>query len=398
MNQEVRSTVSSRLNSEYFDRRNRQRDRILTNYQELSRTNQEQEDQLRAQVNDLLLQLEVLKTKKRRARINFNMQKEWLDSKLHELTTQHSQLSQEIDTQEGLTREDHAVSSLEESETLKTFMHSIRPLEDASQIVLEEKQQAEQSLTELMQRLEDLNAEFSGLNAEIRKNQTEIEQLQSDKYQREREFFKIKAKNPLEYDEIVQEVEIQRQVAALKEKKSKKSNELNEIDRKIAETERDHTEATAKLERWERHRTAGSVNAQEEAQLTKLENELAVLCHDLLPLDKAISLAAKERGIDITACIVKEQYKLIEDHESKIVERVKVKNKAFQAKINELNHIVQQELAMGPDAHSSVMELQQTIRKIEIEAHYFNRTNNYMLENLSAWKSSPTARLNSRKT
>lgn len=134
---EVKSSVSTRLNPEFFDRKNKQRDKLKQNYQELSENTQKKEEFVRNQISQLTVQLDVLQTRKRRTSINHKMQTDFLNQKIDRLARDSKRLARNLDSQESAAKQTEIDCSLQESEKLKTFMVSLRPLEEAQQIVIE---------------------------------------------------------------------------------------------------------------------------------------------------------------------------------------------------------------------------------------------------------------------
>lgn len=98
---------------------------------------------------------------------------------------------------------------------------------------------------------------------------------------------------------------------------------------------------------------------------------------------------AEDHGIDIAGCILKEQYKLIEDQEIKLTERAKVQNETFERKISELMQL-QGKLditeSSKSDMEKTMMDLQHSLTQLQMEADYFNRKHNCCISSLRRWK------------
>lgn len=79
--------------------------------------------------------------------------------------------------------------------------------------------------------------------------------MQNNKVELSTAFETIRNKYPLEYDEIVKEIETKKNLNELKERKNKQASDLRELNDRIDEKERDLKKAVGDLEREQRQRS-----------------------------------------------------------------------------------------------------------------------------------------------
>lgn len=105
---EVKSSVSTRLNPEFFDRKNKQRDKLKQNYQELNENTQKREERVRNRINDLSVHLQVIQTRKRRTAINKRMQSQYYTTKIDRLNRDLDKLTKELNSLETTAKQNES--------------------------------------------------------------------------------------------------------------------------------------------------------------------------------------------------------------------------------------------------------------------------------------------------
>ena len=213
----MKSTASNRLASGYFDRKSRRRDRLKSDMQTISHDTHATEANLKSEINDLTVHLEVLAAKKRRLTVNYYAQKELNHKKLKELQAELSAVRKEISQNLSLTRDPDTSACTDYADEIRPFLASLKPLEEALQLVYEEKAQVEQSVASHCEQLAHLQEEHGRLKRERQKNLEHADKLKNNLLHHERAFAEVREVHPLEFNEVVREIEAKHSRPPLKD-------------------------------------------------------------------------------------------------------------------------------------------------------------------------------------
>ena len=362
-----------------------------------------QDSSLRTELDDLKVQQKVLNLQKKKENQNFLKQCEKIDTQVkahkNELITLETQLNLlEV-------KAENVEKSIKEKqdEKLEAFKYALKPLEDTANTINDEKYVLEQRQGKLGKRMEELDAIRSVKTEELKnvlaqrneyaKNREKLQKLLND----------IKENDNCNYKEYVHEIETKEILNAIKNRKSKQTTSLKELEKKLAEIEVEIENCSKRHQENKGMQVMIPITIEKE--ILDMENYLNVLCKDLgvLSLMDFISQFMRKRAASSQDLIIREQIALIEDKELHIEEKWTRQKEMMESKIIEMRKVTEeQEVELyalisnsAPDAHleSALQDMQSTLEMMRKEAEKAHRVHKAKMETLQKWKDDNRKRL-----
>ena len=196
-----------------------------------------QDDSLKTELQDLQTQLKILSIQKKKEKINNQKQCSNIDKQVSAHKEELEKIEKQLGSLEDKADNVEKIIKEKQDEKLEAFRYALKPLEETSNTILEEKQF-------LMKKKEDLSAR---VNEILSKRASKTDELKSLLFQRAEYFSnreklqvlltEIKEKEPYNFKEYLHEIETREILSAIKNRKSKQTSELKEIEKKLAEIE-----------------------------------------------------------------------------------------------------------------------------------------------------------------
>ena len=362
-----------------------------------------QDSNLRTELDDLKVQQKVLNLQKKKESQNFLKQCEKIDTQVKAHKNELITLEKQLNLLE--VKAENVEKSIKEKqdEKLEAFKYALKPLEDTANTINDEKYLLEQRQGKLAKRMEELDSIRSVKTEELKnvlaqrneyaKNREKLQKLLND----------IKENDNCNYKEYVHEIETKEILNAIKNRKSKQTTSLKELEKKLAEIEVEIENCSKRHQDNKGMQVMIPITIEKE--ILDMENYLNILCKDLgvLSLMDFISQFMKKRAVSGQDLIIREQISLIEDKELHIEEKWTRQKEMMESKIIEMRKVTEeQEVELyalisnsAPDAHleSALQDMQNTLEMMRKEAEKAHRVHKVKMETLQKWKDDNRKRL-----
>ena len=290
-----------------------------------------------------------------------------------------------------------------QDEKLEAFRYALKPLEDTENTILEEKESLQQKSASLTLRMSEIENIRSSKSEELKSLLAQRSEYSQNCEKLRKTLNEIKQKDPCNYKEYVQEIETRDILAAIKNKKSKQTASLKELEKRIAEIEL-QIEKSSETSQG-RQRTDSFVPITIHKELEELENYLNIMSRDMgVPSMTQVLLDQyKKKGYPLEAMLLVEQLSCIEDKELELVENWKAEKEHMESKIVEMRRATEEQeveiYAMtsrespNPQLESALRQMQEALERMKKEAERAHRTHKSRIAAMARWKSATRAKL-----
>lgn len=352
---------------------------------------------LKSELQDSQVSLRVLSVQKKKEKINMSKQCDKIDTQvlgykqeLEKIEKQLSGLETKAETIEKVIKE-------KQDEKLEAFRYALKPLEDTANTILEEKNSLNSKSETLKSRLAEIDLLRNSKTEELKVILSQRSEYNQNREKLQEVLLEIKEKDPYNYKEYIQEIESKEILNAIKNRKSKQTAELKEIEKKLAEIEVQIQKCVENLNLSQKNDSNVPVTIEKEIE--DLESYLNLLCKDLkVPvLHQYIKDQIKKKGYEYEGLIIANQINIIEEKELELQQNWKKEKEHMESKIIEMTRITEeQEIEIYQmiqiDSKNSRLEtaledMQKDLEKMKKEAERAHRIHKAKMAAIANWKS-----------
>lgn len=355
-----------------------------------------QDSNLRTELDDLKVQAKVLGLQKKKEKQNLVKQCEKISSQVKLHQTEKEKLEKQLNALEAKAENVEKVIKEKQDEKIEAFRYALKPLEDTANTIFDEKELLSAKYEKLTSKTLELDSLRSGKTEELKVLLGQRTEYSKNREKLQKILTNIKENDNCNYREYVQEIETREILNAIKNRKSKQTTALKELEKKLAEIEVQIEECNKKHEIIKNSPIAIPITIEKE--IIDMEIYLNALCKDLsvIPLMELIKENMKKKAVSAENLIIKEQIALIEDKEMHLEEKWARQKEMMESKIIEMRKVTEeQEVEIyalisnsTPDEHleSALQEMQNALEKMKKEAEKAHKMHRLKINTLQKWK------------
>lgn len=365
-----------------------------------------QDNNLSSEMQDLQLQLKVITVQKKKEKINMCKQSDKIDLQVGKHKEDLQKIEKQLSTLEAKAETVEKIIKEKQDEKLEAFRYALKPLEDTESTILEEKVSLQAKEQALHVRMNEIEALRSSKSEDLKSLLAQRSEYIQNREKLQKSLSEIKQKDPCNYREYIQEIETREIVAAIKNKKTRQTSALKELEKKIAEVE---LEIEKSLENSKsRHRTDSFIPITIEKELEDLESYLNILCRDLkTPLLSSFVLEqCRKKGYFIEEVLLAEQISQVEDKEMQMIEDWKEQKELMESRIVEMRRTTEEHEAeiyammskdcISPELENGLEEMKRALENMRKEAERAHRKHKAKMSALAKWKTTSQSKLTSK--
>lgn len=362
-----------------------------------------QDSNLRTELDDLKVQAKVLALQKKKEKQNLNKQSEKILSQVKLHQSELEKLEKQLNVLEAKAENVEKVIKEKQDEKLEAFRYALKPLEDTANTILDETDLLSSKHEKLSSRMVELDSLRSSKTEELKTLLSQRSEYSKNREKLQKILTDIKENDNCNYREYVQEIETREILNAIKNRKSKQTSALKELEKKLAEIEV-KIEQFSKLHELNKQSPI-SIPITIEKEIIDIEIYLNALCKDfkVTPLMEFVKENMKKKAVAAEDLIIREQIALIEDKEIHLEEKWARQKEMMESKIIEMRKVTEeQEVEIyalisnsTPDEHleSALEGMQNALEKMRREAEKAHKAHRIKINALQKWKDQEKKRL-----